>query len=82
MGHICIDMPNTNNKWVQFGLSNVDMFIIHIGFGLANVDTIRTLTGHEHDPSTRITTHNWTPITSKNVKIPTISEFDEICLGN
>ena len=52
MGHICIDLPNTNNKWVEFGLMNVSTFII----GLANVDTIRTLTQHEHNPSTIIAT--------------------------
>ena len=50
MGHIRVDPPNTNNKWVGFGLANVDTFIIRVGFGLANVDTIRTLTRHEHDP--------------------------------
>ena len=52
MGHIRIDPPNTNNKWVEFELANVDTFIIRVGFGLANVDTIRTLTRHEHDPLT------------------------------
>ena len=40
--------------WVW--LANVDTFIIRVGFGLANVDTIRTLTRHEHDPSTQIAT--------------------------
>ena len=63
MNHIRVDMPNTNNKWVKFGLENVDMFIIRVGFGLANVNTICTLTGHEHDPSTRIVIPNlmhWT----------------------
>ena len=54
MGHIRVDLPNTNNKWVGFELANVDTFIIRVGFGLANVDTICTLTRHEHDPSTRI----------------------------
>ena len=56
MGHIRVDLPNTNNKWVEFGLANVDTFIICVGFGLTNVDTIRTLIRHEHDPSTRIAT--------------------------
>ena len=56
MGHIHVDLPNTNNKWIEFGLANVDTFIIRVGFGLTNVDTIRTLTRHEHDPSTRIAT--------------------------
>ena len=56
MGHICVDPPNTNNKWVVFGLANVDTFIIRVRFGLANVDTIRTLTRYEHDPLTRIVT--------------------------
>ena len=55
MGHIRVDLPNTNNKWVGFGLANVDTFIIRVGFELTNIDTIRTLTQHEHDPSTRIT---------------------------
>ena len=58
MGHIRVDPPNTNNKWVGFGLANVDTFIIRVRFGLANVDTIRTLTRYEHDPLTRITTPN------------------------
>ena len=44
MGHIRVDPPNTNNKWVGFELANVDTFIIRVGFGLANVDTIHTLT--------------------------------------
>ena len=56
MGHIRIDPRNTNNKWVEFGLANVDTFIIRVEFGLANVDTIRTLTRHEYDPLTRIIT--------------------------
>ena len=50
MGHIRVDTPNTNNKWVGFGLANVDTIIIRVGFGLANVDTIHTLTRHEHGP--------------------------------
>ena len=45
-----------NNKWVEFGLANVDTFIIRVGFELVNVDTIRALTRHEHDPLTRIAT--------------------------
>ena len=56
MGHIRVDLFNTNNKWVGFELVNVDTFIIRIGFGLTNVDTNRTLTRHEHDPLTRIAT--------------------------
>ena len=44
MGHIRVDLPNTNNKWVGFELANVGTFIICVGFGLTNVDTIRTLT--------------------------------------
>ena len=58
MGHIRVDQPNTNNKWVEFRLANVDTFIIRVGFGLANVDTIHILTQHEHehDPLTRIDT--------------------------
>ena len=56
MGHIRIDLPNTNNKCVGFGLANVNTFIIRVGFGLTNVDTIRTLTRHEHNSSTRIVT--------------------------
>ena len=58
MGHIRVDTPNTNNKWVGFGLANVDTIIIRVGFGLANVDTIHILTRHEHDPLTRIATPN------------------------
>ena len=56
MGHIRINQPNTNDKWIEFGLANVDTFIIHVGFGLTNVGTIRILTRHEHDPLTRIAT--------------------------
>ena len=56
MDHIRVDPPNTNNKWVGFGLMNIDIFIIRVGFGLTNVDTIRTLIRHEHDPLTRIVT--------------------------
>ena len=56
MGYIRVDPPNTNNKWVEFGLVNVDTFIIRIGFGLTNVDTIRILIRHKHDPLTRIAT--------------------------
>ena len=50
MGHIRVDLPNTNNKWVGFGLANVDTFIICVGFELANVDMILTLTRHELPP--------------------------------
>ena len=56
MGHIRVDPPNTNNKWVGYELANVDMFIIRVEFGLTNVDTIHILTRHEHDPLTRIAT--------------------------
>ena len=59
MGHVRVDLSNTNNKWVGFGLANIDTFIICVGFGLANVDTIRTLTRHEHDPLTRIATPSY-----------------------
>ena len=41
MGHIRVDLPNTNNKWVEFELVNIDTFIIRIRFRLVNVDTIR-----------------------------------------
>ena len=65
MDHIRVDPPNTNNKWVRFGLANVDIFIIRVGFELKDVDTIRTLTRHEHVSSTRISTptctHDPTP---------------------
>ena len=44
MGHICVDLPNTNNKLVEFGLANIDSFIIRVGFGLVNIDTICILT--------------------------------------
>ena len=58
MGHIRIDLSNNNNKRVRFGLANVDTFIICVGFGLTNFDTIRILTRHEHDLLTRIVTPN------------------------
>ena len=51
MDHIRVDLSNTN-----IGLTNVDTFIIRIGFGLTNVDTIRILIRHEHNLSTRIAT--------------------------
>ena len=44
MGHIRVNQPNTNNKWVGFELANVDTFIIRVEFGLTNIDTIHTLT--------------------------------------
>ena len=44
MSHIHVDLSNTNNKWVEFGLANVDKFIIRVGFGLANVDMIHIFT--------------------------------------
>ena len=50
MGHIRVDLPNTNNKWVKFGLTNVDIFVILVGFGLTNIDTIYILTRYEYDP--------------------------------
>ena len=56
MGHIRVDPLNTNNKWIGFGLVNVDTFIIRVLFGLANVDMIYILTRHEHDSLTRIIT--------------------------
>ena len=58
MGYIGVDLPNTNNKWVEFGLANVDTFIIRVGFGLTNVNTIRILIRHEYDPLIRITIPN------------------------
>ena len=58
MDHIRVDLPNMNNKWVGFGLANVDTFIIRVGFGLTNVDTIRILTRHEYDQLTQITIPN------------------------
>ena len=46
MSHICVNLPNmltnVDNKWVEFGLANVDMFIIRVGFELANINTTRT----------------------------------------
>ena len=54
MGHIRVNLPNKNNKWVVFWLTNVDTFIICVGFGLKNIDTIHILTQHEHDLSTQI----------------------------
>ena len=40
MSYIRVDLSNTNNKWVGFGLANVDTFIIRVGFELVNVDMI------------------------------------------
>ena len=64
MRHIHIDLSNTNNKWVGFGLANVHIFIIRVGFGLMNIDTIRILTRYEHESLTRIATLNFTITTS------------------
>ena len=55
MDHIRVDLPNMNNKWVEFELTNVNMFIIRVGFGLVNIDTIHILTRHKNDLSKRIT---------------------------
>ena len=51
MSHILVDLPNMNNKLAEFGLVNIDTFIIRIEFRLLNINTIRTLTRHEHDQS-------------------------------
>ena len=59
MDHICIDLPNTNNKWVVFGLANVDTFIICVRFKLVNIDTIRILTLYKYDSYTQIVTSNF-----------------------
>ena len=77
MGHIRINLPNTNNKWVGFGLANVDTFIIRIGFGLANIDTIRTLTRHEYDPLTQIVTPEL-PRAKRLLKIPLFDKHDHM----
>ena len=58
MGHICIDLPNTNNNQIKFEIANVNTFIIRVGFGLMNVDTIRILTRHKHNSSTQFATPN------------------------
>ena len=52
----------TNNKLIEFGLTYVDKFIIRVGFELMNIDIIRILIRHEHDPSTRIATPKWVGI--------------------
>ena len=44
MGHIRVDLSNTNNKWVEFELVDIDIFIIHIKFGLTNINMT------QHDP--------------------------------
>ena len=49
MGHICVDLPNMNNKWIEFGLANINMFFIHIRFGLTNIDMIHILIQYEHN---------------------------------
>ena len=56
MSHIRVDLPNMNNKWVEFELTNINMFIIRVGLELMNIDTIHILTRHKNDLSTRITT--------------------------
>ena len=54
MGHIRVNLSNMNNKWIEFELTNINTFIICIGFGLTNINIIDTLTRHKHNPSTRI----------------------------
>ena len=56
MSHIRVDLPNTNNKLVRFGLANVDMFITRVDVRLANIDTntthrYNTNTTHLHELS-------------------------------
>ena len=58
MGHIRVDLPNTNNKWIGFGLANVNTFIIYVGIGLANIDMIHILTRHEHKLSPLLSTNS------------------------
>ena len=58
MGHIRVDLSNTNNKWIEFELANIDKFIIHVGFELENIDTIYILIRYEYDLLTRIITPN------------------------
>ena len=62
---MCDDLPNTNNKlvdfelvnvntfiiYMRFGLININTIIIRIGFGLTNVNIIRILIQYEHEPS-------------------------------
>ena len=50
MDHIHIDLPITDNKCVGFTLTNIDIFIIRIGFELTNIYIIHILTRHEYDP--------------------------------
>ena len=44
MSHIRVDMSNIKNKLIKFELANIDIFIIHIGFELTNINMINTLT--------------------------------------
>ena len=44
MSHIRVNLSNTNNKLIEFELTNIDIFIIYIRFELVDVDTIRILT--------------------------------------
>ena len=75
MDHIRVDLPNTNNKLVGFGLANVDTFIIRVGFGLTNIDTIRILTRHEHDPSIRIATPTIVSLSTIKSYIKFVEQF-------
>ena len=49
MDDIRVDLPNTNNKLVEFKLINIDTFIIHVEFELMNIDTIYILTRYKYD---------------------------------
>ena len=53
MSYIRVDLPNTKNKWVGFGLANIDMFIIRVRFGLTNIDPIRILTRYDTNTTYR-----------------------------
>ena len=56
MGHIRVDLSNTNNKWVEFELANINTFIIRVGFvGAVGLDpgplASRPLSTECHDSS-------------------------------
>ena len=39
MGHIRVEVHNINNKFIRFELTNINIFIIYVGFKLTNIDT-------------------------------------------
>ena len=59
MNHIYVDMSNTDNKFIRFRLTNINIFIIRIKFKLININMIHKLTIYVPDLLTIIITLNY-----------------------